>query len=209
MFPKHRFIFAALFCVWITAVRADPTADLEAAIRALLAQPTFAWRVTLESNWPTPTVSVATFEGVTERAGYSVVRTSHEDLFHFPGSSERPVRIVYLADRCVLQIDEPWITPFEWAASRSGMQAILPAVDVARSAWEASHPGGTTYFKQGYVGLPRPDLILGILLGAFEQATEAKQAIDGTVKVKLIAFISEPGTAKIEVPPGALTRLAH
>jgi hypothetical protein len=215
----HRPILALLFFVFAAGVHADPATDLEAAIRALLAERNFAWRVTLQleaAHLEAPSPGrIFSYEGVSARGGYTVVHTTPRNIFvvNDPfgerNASERPTEIVFLGEGCVLrlEVNQPWLTPREYLPPRPWGTAIVgeairqgtgggqtATVAGARTRLGGSQEGGT-------IEVPRPDLMLAGLLGQFVQAKETRRAIDVELNERAVVRLFEQRLAVPGVNP--------
>ena len=174
---KRLLLIASCFVSLIPSGRAAPEDDVDAAIEKLLSTQNFAWMV----NWShVEPGSRFRYEGITEPLGATMVRLDRHGLrkFDIP-DGDRPVTVVFIGERAVVELDRVWLIPRELGrfgfvpSADEGMivpgtssSSISPDRRTTKTAVSGSYIGT----QPGYIYLPRVDLILRILRGQLENA---------------------------------------
>lgn len=204
---KRRLLAALAFATCLVAGRAEPGAELDAAIRALLGQPNFTWRVIFER---TEDGRRRAYDGRTARGGYTVVQTVQENVIDRVGGdgADQPMTIVYLDARCVAWLGGPWLTARELQESLHGRpqhigEILAKATSVAQATRAAGMNTRTAYWEDhGNIYLPRPDLILRLVLNGLENARAKGRSIEADVAGATVEKLFEAKLAAPEVDWG-------
>jgi hypothetical protein len=198
---------APLFLFGCTIVHANPEAELDAAIRALLDQSGFRWKVSFER---TDNGRSCGFDGHSQQGGLALVTTLRRNLLdqEIVNDSDRPAVIAYAGEWSVTKLDDTWLTPRATGAALMGgssrMADVLAVVPLLAGKSPLTHlPGAMTTVQddQGRTTVPRPDLILFFLRGNLENVAPNGRAITADITERGVSqlFVSRLAVPGIEV----------